>query len=168
MKRLVLGQLAVMAGVGFALGCSSDVKSAFHASDPSFRPMPGTRPAVYLDDNVLDLPRLPMHSVGVIEVTVPERSGIRAAADAARAKGDELGCWIVVEHAAFARIQARSALDYGARVFLAHGTGGHVHTVMAPRGGRRQTVQFDCVLKSGDALTRHHTSVSGAARVALR
>lgn len=154
MKHLFARQLAVMASVGCGLGCSPDVKSAFHASDPSFRPAPGTRPLVYLDDHLPDLPRRPMHSVGIIEVSLPERTGGSAAAEVARAKGDELGCWIVVEHAAFTRMQASAALDHGAQVLLVHGTGGHVHGVVVPRGGRRQTVQFDCVLKAGDALTR--------------
>ena len=76
---------------------------------------------------------------------------MKAATEVASAKGDEIGCWILVEHSAFARIQARASLDHGAYVLLAHGTGS-MHAPIVRPGGRPRTLQFDCVLKA-DALT---------------
>ena len=140
-----------MAALSLA-SCHGGARATFHLSDPRFRPTPGATPRVYLPADLAGVPRVPMRSVGLIEVTVPERGGIAAAAEAAAAKGRELGCWIVVEHGAFARLPARASLAHGARVLLAHGTVGHVHHVAPRRAGRRQTLQLDRVLQIAGAL----------------
>jgi hypothetical protein len=137
--------MAAVISLASLASCGSSARPVFHASDPSFRPAPGARPPVYLPLDLADVPRVQMRSVGIIEVTVPARGGLEAAAELAAAKGRELGCWIVVEHGAFARLQARASLAFGARVLLAHGGGSHLPHAAPPA---RQTAQFDCVLQA--------------------
>ncbi len=66
----------------------------------------------------------------------------------------ELGCWIIIEHDAFATLQVQR--DAAARFLRAHGGPHHVPKV-SPR--RRHTVQFDCVVRG---------TVTGAAAPSYR
>jgi len=132
--------------------CSGgSIRAAFHATDPSFRGAPGPAPKAFLESEIEAVPKVRMRSVGLIEVTVPASSGIRRAIEVAVDKGREVGCWILIEHAAFATVQSRASLSFGARVFLAHGGGGHDP---APSSGGAQasdgtlTAEFDCVMQA--------------------
>jgi len=66
---------------------------------------------------------------------------MQRAATIAVERGQQLGCWAVIEHAAFTGLQSQ-LLD-GATIYLAHGGASHAgHT--APR---EQIVKFDCVVR---------------------
>lgn len=84
-----------------------------------------------------------MRSVGLIEVTMPKSTGIDRAVEAAAKKGSELGCWIVVEHSAFASLESRASVAHGATVILAHGVP-HVGRTASPK---QRIAQFDCVVQ---------------------
>lgn len=144
--------LAVLSGAG-VMGCSGGVRSVFHPSDPAFRPTPGPMPRVYLEIDLADVPKVGMRSVGLIEVRVPKSSGIERAIDVAAEKGRELGCWILIEHSTFARVEPRASLDHGAIVTLAHGGVGHVGRSPSPRAS--VTAEFDCIVRTnaGDAAS---------------
>lgn len=147
--HLVLVRLTI---IGALLACSgASVQTAFHPSDPSFRGAPGPAPRAYLENELDGVPKVRMRSVGLIEVTVPASSGIHRAVEAAVVKGRELGCWILVEHSAFATLQSGASLPFGARIYLAHGGGGH--SPSAPAAGAQAsdgtvTAEFDCVLQA--------------------
>lgn len=86
-----------------------------------------------------------MRSVGFIQVTVPGDSGISRAIEVATAKGRDLGCWILIEHGAFATVQSSAPLDHGASIILAHGPGLHIRGPVGPKG--KLTAKFDCVMQ---------------------
>lgn len=127
------------------LGCSGNsVRAVFHPTDPAFRGAPASAPPkAYLERDIAEVPRTRMRSVGLIKVTVPESSGIERAVELAVEKGRELGCWIIVEHAAFVSLQSSAALSFGARVYLTHGGGGG-----DSRSSDAVTAEFDCVLQA--------------------
>jgi hypothetical protein len=107
----------------------------FRPTDPSFAARPGDTPRVVVDRE--QLPHRPLHSVGIIEVS----AGTAArAGELAAAKGRDLGCWVIVEHSVF--VEASSALAFGARTMLAHGSAPHASEARP----RRTVVRFDCVL----------------------
>lgn len=135
--------VTLLGGVA-SLGCSRSTRSVFRPSDPAFTPRAGAIPTVYLRRNIEDVPKQGMRSVGLIEVTVPTGSGIDGAMEAAAKKGSELGCWILIEHAAFAEMQSRASLDHGATVILAHGAGPHIGRPPSPG----QRMEFDCVVQT--------------------
>lgn len=144
----------MMRSIVFAalVACSgSSVRAVFHPSDPSFRATPGTLPRAYLENELDAVPRVPMRSVGLIEVTVPASSGMHRVVEAAAEKGRELGCWILVERSAFATLQSSAALSFGARAYLAHGGGGG-HGPVPPTGAQASdgsiTAEFDCVMQA--------------------
>lgn len=144
MRRLtLLASGGTLLAAAASIACSGSPRSVFRSSDPAFTPRVGERPVVYLQDNIVDVPKQRMRSVGLIEVTMPNGTGIDRAVEAAAKKGSELGCWIVVEHTAFASLESRASLAYGATVILAHG---------APHVGRtaslkQRIAQFDCVVQ---------------------
>ncbi len=136
--------------VGLSVGCGPSTRAVFHPSDPGFVPKPGANPPVYLERNLAEVPHQPMRSVGLIEVTVPETSGIDRAIEVAAEKGRDLGCWILIEHAAFASVRSRASLEHDASVILAHGGADMHRPVMAPG---KLTAKFDCVLPASAART---------------
>lgn len=148
--------LSIMAtSIISALGCSASSRSSFQPTDPTFKPKAGPAPRVYLEANIADVPNVPMRTVGVISVTVPESSGIKSAIDVAVAKGQELGCWILVEHSAFEALPSHSQLTGGARIFLAHGGGGgDTGHAQENTSGGSVTAEFDCVLQRGEPTAK--------------
>lgn len=150
------------------IGCASATRSAFHQSDPSFRPSRGSAPRVYLERDLDQVPPGALKSVGLVEVTVPESSGIARAIELAAEKGREVGCWILVEHEAFAALQttrqSRVELSHGAIIMLAHGGGGGGGD--APSSEGMLTVEFDCVIEARSAAgpRANHTSASSTIR----
>lgn len=140
-------KLPAIAIASVAIGCGSTTRSVFHLTDQTFRPAPGSAPAVYLV--VDDVPRSRMRSVGTIVVTVAQSSGIQRAIEVAKEKGRQLGCWILIEESIFATARTRASLDHGAAVQLAHGGGDHGGQ---DRGGSESsdgklTAEFHCVLQ---------------------
>ncbi len=133
---------------GASSGCAGSVRATFHPIDETFRPSPGPAPRVYVEGNIADVPKVGLRSVGLIEVTVPQSSGIDRAIAVAIDKGRELGCWILIEHSAFATVSSSAELDHGARMILAHGAG------PTPQGGgpkRKLVTEFDCVIQTAVA-----------------
>lgn len=151
----VAGSAALAALV--AVGCSAGVRSAFRPTDPTFTPRPGPVPRVYL--YAADVPPVRLRSVGLIEVTVPAKSGISDAMEAAAAKGQEVGCWALIEHTAFAHMKAHGSLGGHVRVgiILVHGSG--PSSQEQSRGKEAapdepdETTRFDCVIQSQPAVT---------------
>lgn len=137
-------------------GCGASTRATFHASDPNFRQRPGPAPRAYLEADVDKIPRVPMRSVGIIEVVVPNSSVTARGVQAAIEKGRDLGCWIVVEHSVFVVARSRASLDFGARIYLAHGPAPHISG--APR--RSAKIEFDCVVQGDDsrAFRRQRTT----------
>lgn len=114
-----------------------------------------------MESNVDEVPKSGIRSVGLIEVTVPESSGMQRALDVAAKKGQELGCWILVEHSAFATIESGAATRFGAAVILAHG-GGHNAGASSHSGessGGTLSAEFDCILPAGADVTTATTAV---------
>ena len=134
----------LLLGGAFALGCAAPVRARFEATDPTFRAMAGPRPRVYVDSNLDGMSATGLRSVGLITVRVPRSSGIQRVLELAADKGQELGCWIVVEHDAFSRLP-RATLGDRVEIHLAHGPGPHVKSSIDVRvlEGR-----FDCVVRS--------------------
>lgn len=130
---------AICLALAWAVGCSSSPQTVFHPTDSSFRPSPGPSPKLYDRSNVAELRLVGMRSVGRIEVNVPESSGKKRVIELAVEKGRELGCWALVEHSAFATL--KTALENGARIWLAHG-GGHDASPGALHA------EFHCVMKT--------------------
>lgn len=100
-----------------------------------------------------------MRSVGLVEVTVPESSGIKGASDAAVRKGQEVGCQLLIEHAAFEELGGRTGqviLADHTSVILVHGAAPHVGAAPHPRASL--TAQFDCVIELA-ALRSAYTAV---------
>ena len=126
----------------FAVGCASGVRASFRPTDASFTPRPAAKPLVYIRS--ADVPRGPMRSVGIIEVSVPKGRGIEGAIEAAATKGQEIGCGLLVEHSVFGELEARAFLDHGAAVTLVHGGPPHVQNP-SPRS---LTKEFDCVVRA--------------------
>ena len=136
------------------LGCAPSTRTVFHQSDPTFRPAPGPAPRVYSELNAGDVPKVPMRSVGLVEVTVPESSGIARAIELAMQKGRELGCWILIEQSAFTTLDTRASrieLAHGARIVLAHTGGGGADHGAAPASEGKLTAEFHCVLRATPA-----------------
>lgn len=125
-----------------ATSCGGSARVSFRATDTTFQPRPGGKPSVYL--RASEVPNTPMRSVGIIAVTVPESSGISGASNAAAAKGQELGCAMLIEHSVFESTAGRGALSFGARVYFAHGPSGHGGGPQRPSSGSL-TAEFDCV-----------------------
>lgn len=152
MRPVLVSLVAAVASLGTAASCGGSVRAVFHPTDATFRPAPGARPQVYAAINAADVPRVPSRSVGTIEVTVPSSSGIQRALEVAADKGRELGCWIVVEEAAFAAARSRASLDHGAQAQLAHGGGGgHDEPARhgaSPASDGSQTMAFHCVIQT--------------------
>lgn len=123
---------------------------------------------MYIEANIGDVPKVPMRSVGLITVTVPESSGIKSAIDVAVAKGRELGCWILIEHSAFEALQSQAGLIGGAHIFLAHGggDGGGGHGQQSASSGTL-SAEFDCVLQRGEPAAKS-VRRAGAPRRATR
>lgn len=153
----------IFIGGAAIVGCSGGIRVVFHPTDRTFIGRPGPRPRVYLPMNLDELPKTGMRSVGLIEVTVPESSGIERAIDAATEKGRELGCWILIEHSAFATVQTRASLDHGAVIILAHGPGPHVGPSASPPVGKR-TAQFHCVVEAAVHARRPPQSMPSRSR----
>lgn len=154
MKRTSMRRALVATVIMTTSSCGASTRAVFHPTDESFRPTRGSKPSVCLA--VEDVPKLGMRSVGFIEVTVPENSGIKGAIDVATEKGIEVGCWILIEESIFAALKTRASLDHGATIQLAHGGGGGDH------GGQEQgasgsngklTVRFHCVVHAADGST---------------
>ena len=105
-----------------------------------------------MESNLDEVPTSGIRSVGIIEVTVPESSGIQRTLDVAAKKGQELGCWILVEHSAFMNLESKASSRFGAVVVLVHGGG---HTAGGSPGGNASsggtlTAEFDCVLPASE------------------
>lgn len=122
------------------VGCAARAQTTFHPTDASFTARSrSSDPKVYL--HAEDVPSGALRSVGIIEVR-----GIDAEVKAA-AKGRELGCWAVIDHAVFVKMQRvrtenaplGNASDTNA--LLAHGGAPHVETTRIP-----QNTKFDCVM----------------------
>lgn len=124
-----------------AVACSQPQRSVFRPSDPTFAPAAGNRPRAYTSDNIAELGGASVRSVGIIEVRVRGAEPEERAAAIAVEKGQQLGCWAVIEHAAFTRLQSRFV--NGVTIHLAHGGAAHAgHT-----GPRQRIVKFDCVVR---------------------
>jgi hypothetical protein len=130
-------------------GCSASVRVAFHPTDISFTPTPrDSEPNVYLARN--EVPQVTLRSVGIIEITAP----LSEASKAAAAKGKELGCWALIEHSVFDRMQSgsqmpretRSSRPAEANVLVAHGGIDHVRGDPTRRAKHSLVTQFDCVM----------------------
>lgn len=102
----VAARNAVLVTTVAMMGCSGSIRATFQSTDPTFRPSPGPPPRIYLESNLHEVPETGFRSVGLIEVTVPESSGIQRMLDVAAKKGQELGCWILIEHSAFTSIES--------------------------------------------------------------
>ena len=137
------------------IGCAGGARASFHPRDPTFHPGPGPAPRVYLHGDVAGVPKVGLRSVGIIEVTVLESKDIQRAINAAVDKGRELGCWILIEHSAFAETQSNAMNDRNTRFLLAHGPGLSVHT-RSP--SRSRTVSFDCVIATARSTARSSPS----------
>lgn len=118
-------------------GCANAGSVTFHPTTASFEPSPrASVPPVYRRGDVL--PKVRFHSVGIIEV--------RAGDVVARAatKGQELGCWAVIEHALFEQTRgipsASDRLTRFEHTLFAHGGLAHGPTAPPPLSTR-----FDCV-----------------------
>lgn len=131
-------------------GCAPSVHTNFHPTDPKFAPTPGPPPRVYVESSLADVPRSKMRSVGIIEVIVPERKGLEHAMELAVKRGRELGCWLLIEHAAFEKLQSRASLGFGAAVTLAHGPPPTAKRVGGPSTKLR--AEFDCIVQAPDGL----------------
>lgn len=137
-----LGFAALMPAL--ALGCGSGGMGAvFHRTDPHFRASAGAAPRVYFERDLDAVPSVGLHSVGLIVVRVPSKRGPARAAALAVEKGRELGCWLLIEHSAFATLQTSTSLTSGARIFLAHGSAEHAAPVTAAL-----KIEFDCVVQN--------------------
>lgn len=110
--------------------------------------MPGPTPRVYVEANLDGVPQSKMRSVGIIEVTVSQTKGLARAIELAAEKGRELGCWVLIEHAIFQKLQSRASLAFGAGVTLAHGPAPTVGHTRAPS---TLTAEFDCVVQGDGA-----------------
>jgi len=134
------------------LGCGGPTTNiAFQQSDPAFRPAPGAKPRVYLEGDEAEIPKVPMRSVGLVVLSVPEGSGIAGGLELARQKGQQLGCWILVEHSVFVSLhsaQSRVELAYGATIVLVHATGGGVGHAKEPKTEGQISAELDCVLQT--------------------
>lgn len=126
--------------LGF-MGCAHSGHIAFQSTDSSFRPRPrSSAPDVYRRRD--SVPQVALRSVGIIEV-----SGSEASARAA-AKGQELGCWALIEHSIFdgneqpvpTEPRSSAGSPENSRLF-GHGTMHAVSSVKTPLA-----LQFDCVL----------------------
>ncbi len=124
--------------------CSRSQRAVFRPSDPTFVPAAGDTPRAYTNSNIAELPSVSVRSVGIIEVVVRTESEQRAAAIAVD-KGQQLGCWAVIEHAAFMRLQSR--LVDGATIYLAHGA----PPPTGNAGPRERIVKFHCVVRGAPA-----------------
>lgn len=120
--------------------CSASPRAAFRPSDPTFVPTVGDKPPVYTHANVARLRDVPIHSVGIIEVSIRGGDAEQRAAEVAANKGQQLGCWAVVEHDAF--VGLRAGLIGGATIHFAHGGLPDTH-VKAPD----RVFKFDCVVR---------------------
>ncbi len=129
--------------------CSSGIRSSFLATDPSFTPSPGATPMVYLDPS--EVPRIPLRSVGIIEVTVPGSSGVSGAVEAAAAKGREIGCAMLVEHSVFDEVVSRArGGGHGATFVFAHGGGPEPAHHESSSDDGTLTAEFDCVVRADE------------------
>lgn len=133
--------VALMLVVLALVACAGSTRAVFIPSDSSFKPSPGASPALYLDDDIDDVPNAPMRSVGVIEVRINSGDESRSA-ELAITKGREIGCWILVERSAFERLRERARLEHGAIVILAHGPGPHIAGAPRPK----VTTVFHCIV----------------------
>jgi hypothetical protein len=159
---VVVATVAMFAGAGASMGCSSSIRATFQPTDPMFKPSPGPPPRIYMESNLAEVPKSGIRSVGLIEVSAPESSGIQRVLDVATRKGQELGCWILVEHSAFEEIESQASVRFGASVFLAHG-GGHSAGETSGHGassGGTLTAAFDCVVPEAADSTAATTTRS--------
>ncbi|MBA3395055.1 MAG: hypothetical protein H0T89_20580 [Deltaproteobacteria bacterium] len=131
-----------------ASSCAPNVRSVFRATDSTFSPNPGPTPRVYVESNLEEAPRSKMRSVGIIEITVPRSKGMEYAIKAAATKGGELGCWAVIEHGAFAKLQSQASLEFGASVELAHGAHGGAPALHPSSPAKKLSAEFDCVMQA--------------------
>ena len=138
-RPLLLGALAS------ALACASASRVAFDVTDSAFRATPGPEPRVYF--TAAQLPAGRLRSVGVISVV--SRGDAAHAGRLAAKKGSELGCWILIEHAAYERLGHGVRVHDGFVVVLAHGA----PHIVPHAGPEQRRVQFDCVVRD-DASTR--------------
>lgn len=123
------------------VACTPGARVAFEATDPQFRAMPGPEPRVYFESELDHLPRGELRSVGVISVV--SNGNLEHAGRLAAAKGRELGCAMVIEYAAFARMGTRAVIGDGFVVTLAHGPP-HAPAHRTPANRR---VRFHCVVR---------------------
>lgn len=129
--------------VWMSAACSQPQRAVFTPLDSTFAPTAGNIPRAYTVANISELHGVSVRSVGIIEVRTRGSHSDRQAAAIATKTGQQLGCWAVVEHAAFTRLQSR--LDDGATVHLAHGGMPHVDSISP----RERVVRFDCVVLGG-------------------
>ncbi len=148
MRNAVFLSTIVVVASTATIGCSAAARATFRSSDSTFRPARGPAPRVYLENDINEVVNVQMRSVGLIEVRVLQNTGVERAINAAIDKGQELGCWILIEHSAFVKRQPGAALDHGARVTFAHGPGPDV-TTRSP--ARSRTMSFDCVVVTAPA-----------------
>lgn len=144
--------VVILGGATGSMGCSSSLRVSFHPSDSTFTPTPGPLPRIYMESNLHEVPTSGIRSVGIIEVTVPASSGTQRTFDVAAKKGQELGCWILVEHSAFMNLASKASSRFGAVVVLVHGDG---HAAGGSTGGNASsggtlTAEFDCVVPASE------------------
>lgn len=131
------------------LGCAQTAHSVFHATDAAFTPKPGPTPRVYVDSNRTEVPRAKIRSVGVIEITVPKKDGVKRAIEVAAEKGRELGCWMLIEHSTFETLQSRASLEFGASITLVHGPVSAPPNMRGPNS--KLTAKFNCVVPESES-----------------
>lgn len=126
------------------VACTPGARVVFEATDPQFRATPGPEPRVYFESELgsaEQLPRGELRSVGVISVV--SNGNLEHAGRLAAAKGRELGCAMVIESTAFARLGTRAVIGDGFVVTLAHGPP-HAPAHRTPANRR---VRFHCVVR---------------------
>lgn len=144
-------------------GCSG-IQTSFQPTDPSFvaRPRQDASPRVYFFAE--DVPKVPVHSVGIVEVSIPggHRDETRALMDGAAAQGKELGCWALIRHSVYLQMQKHSSAWSGRRsgVMLVHGSrgggggGSGSYGYAEPQAERPRRIEsFDCVIRRDGAAS---------------
>lgn len=125
--------------------CGGGITTSFRAIDPTFEARRSTQtPRVYLYR--ADVPEVPLRSVGLIVVSARASDGIDATIRAAAAKGQELGCWAVVDHDVFATMGSGSGALRRGPYHVAHGGHSGGEELQPVPVSRPTTTEFDCVV----------------------